>query len=81
MDNGDSGLAAPCCARGSGNNLEDGGNPPMEMQWNAAMEDELRDDPEGNNLKRGKRATMGQWKWRVITVSCCLEAGAQHTNQ
>jgi len=75
MDNGDSCLAAPCCARGSGNNLEDGGNPPMEMQWNAAMEDELRDDPEGNNLKRGKRATMGQWKWRVITVSCCLEAG------
>jgi len=31
MDNGDSCLTAPCCARGSGNDLEDGGFPPMQI--------------------------------------------------
>jgi len=61
--------------------LKDGGNPPMETNGTGPHSPALRDDPEGNNNKRGKRATMEQWKWRVPVRPCCLEAGAQHTNQ
>ena len=61
--------------------LKDGGNPPMQTNGTGPHSPALRDDPEGNNNKRGKRATMEQWKWRVPVRPCCLEAGAQHTNQ
>ena len=39
--------------------LKDGGNPPMQTKGTGPHSLSLRGDPEGNNNKRGKRATMG----------------------